>query len=323
VIATALALAILGLALSALFSGAETGFYRATRLRLVLDALTGGPVARGLLWMANHPTLFVATVLVGTNLANSLVSLAVVTLTATIFGHSGHMAEVVTSLVAAPVLFVYGELLPKKFFLEAPNRLLHRAGPLVLACAVLFFPVSVVVWGFDRLLRRLVRRSPEEVRTTLARRELRSILEEGQEAGILHPVQRTLAQGVFAIAHEPVSRFVTPLARLPRARSTMSRDAVLGLAGRYRISAVPVEGSDPSRPLIGYVRVIDLALGTSAAWGPLLPLPQIPGNTTHMAALMRMQSGKEDLAAVIDDEGRTIGVVSIENLREPLLAAAR
>ena len=56
-IATPLALAILGLALSALFSGAETGFYRATRLRLVLDALTGGPVGA--------PSLVGARLLVG------------------------------------------------------------------------------------------------------------------------------------------------------------------------------------------------------------------------------------------------------------------
>ena len=35
----ALALGIFGLSLSALFSGSETGFYRATRLRLVLDAV--------------------------------------------------------------------------------------------------------------------------------------------------------------------------------------------------------------------------------------------------------------------------------------------
>ena len=48
----ALVLAAVGLAASALFSGSETGFYRATRLRLVLDAMGGsryraGPVLDG------------------------------------------------------------------------------------------------------------------------------------------------------------------------------------------------------------------------------------------------------------------------------------
>jgi CBS domain containing-hemolysin-like protein len=323
VIGAALILAAVGLATSALFSGSETGFYRATRLRLVLDAMAGSPTARGLVWMANHPSLFVATVLVGTNLANYFVSLAVVALTQLLSPQSGHVAELVASLIVAPVLFIYGELVPKKFFLEAPNRLLQRAGPLMLCCAVLFFPVSMLVWAFDWLLRKLVRQSSEQVRTTLARRELRRVLEEGHEAGILHQTQRTLAQGIFAIAGEPVGRLLTPLTHLPRARATMSREEVLRLASRYRIAAVPVEAADDSRQLLGYVRVIDLAIQADEALGPLLPLEKIGERTNHLAALMRMQSAKEELAAVVDDQGRTLGVVSVDQLREPLFFAPK
>ena len=54
-----------GLLLSAFFSGSETGFYRVPRVRLLIDALGGDKKARGLLWMTNHPWLFVATTLVG------------------------------------------------------------------------------------------------------------------------------------------------------------------------------------------------------------------------------------------------------------------
>ena len=322
-IGPALALAAAGLALSALFSGSETGFYRATRLRVVLDAMAGSPTARGLVWMANHPSLFVATVLVGTSVANYFVSLAVVTLTQELAPASGHVAELVASLIAAPLLFVYGELVPKKFFLEAPNRLLQRAGPMMLCCVVLFFPVSVVVWGLDWLLRKLIHRSSEQVRTTLARRELRRILEEGHEAGILHHTQRMLAQGIFAIASQPVGRLLTPLAQLPRARATMSREEVFRLASRYRLPAVTVEAADGSRQLIGYLRVVDLAIYEGEGLGPLLPLEMIAERTTHLAALMRMQSAKEELAAVINDQGRTIGVVTVDQLREPLFFTPR
>ena len=58
-------LAIVGLFLSAFFSGSEIAFYRATRLRLVLDALAGDRISRGLVWLTNHPSIFVATTLVG------------------------------------------------------------------------------------------------------------------------------------------------------------------------------------------------------------------------------------------------------------------
>ena len=69
---TCAAIFLTGLLLSAFFSGAETGFYRVTRVRLLLDGLAGDPIARGLLWLTNNPALFVATALVGNNLANYL-----------------------------------------------------------------------------------------------------------------------------------------------------------------------------------------------------------------------------------------------------------
>ena len=67
-----------GLALSAFFSGAETGFYRVQRLRLVLDGMSGNWLASGLLALANRPSLYVATTLIGNNVANYMTSLAIV-----------------------------------------------------------------------------------------------------------------------------------------------------------------------------------------------------------------------------------------------------
>jgi CBS domain containing-hemolysin-like protein len=132
-----------------------------------------------------------------------------------------------------------------------------------------------------------------------------------------------LAQGIFAIANEPVGRRLTPLSHLPRARATMSREEVLRLASRYHIAAVPVEAADGSRQLLGYIRVIDVAIQEDQGLGPLRPLEKIAEQTTHLAALMRMQSAKEELAAVVDDQGRTLGVVTVDQLREPLFFAPR
>ena len=269
-------LAMVGLFLSAFFSGSEIGFYRATRLRLVLDALAGDPVSRGLVWLTNHPSIFVATTLVGNNLANYLVSFAIV------MGMQdyGPTAELIAPLLLAPVLFVYGELLPKNLCLKAPNRLLRRGGPLFLCCVGLFAPISCLLWGLSKVLERLAGKSPEQVRLTLARRELQGALDEGHEAGILLPAQRRLAQGIFAVANQPVARFATPLEQLPRARADMTKREILRLARRYRISLVAVESPNAEGELAGYLRVIDLGLSPADEVSPprrLLEISQIGG----------------------------------------------
>ena len=194
-----LLLVAVGLFLSGFFSGLETGFYRVTRIRLVLDALGGDPIARGLLWLTNHASIFVATTLVGNNLANYLTSLAIVMgVQSIVYGEGpghGHVAELIAPLALAPLLFVYGELLPKNLFLHAPNRLLRKGGPLFLLFVPLFFPVSIFLWGLNRILASFAAEAPEEVRLRIARRELRRALEEGHEVGILHPSQVELKKG--------------------------------------------------------------------------------------------------------------------------------
>jgi len=317
VIWIALALAAVGLFLSAFFSGSETGFYRATRMRLVLDALGGDLIARGLLWLTNHSSLFIATTLVGNNLANWLCSLAIVMGTQVLFGPDGHMAELIAPLVLAPFLFVYGELLPKNLFLHAPNRLLRMGGPLLFVFVPLFFPVSALLWGLNKMLAGLFAESPERVRLTVARRELRRALEEGHLAGILHQAQRELARGIFAVAKQPVTNYVTPLDEVARARSDMSKSEICQIARRFGIPAVPIEESNDRR-LIGYVRVIDLSLDPSDEVGPIRPFLEIPHTDTHVDALIRMHSAAESLAQVVDAEGRPLGILTADRLREPL-----
>jgi len=146
-------LLLTGLLLSAFFSGMETGFYRATRVRLAIEALAGNWTSRSLLWLVHQPSLFIATTLVGNNLANYVTSLAVVMASQRFFSDGGALVAVLGPIVLAPVLFLFGELLPKNLFFEAPNRLLKRCTPALLLSTILFAPLTVLLWAFSRLLQ--------------------------------------------------------------------------------------------------------------------------------------------------------------------------
>ncbi|NLX99144.1 MAG: DUF21 domain-containing protein [Rhodopirellula sp.] len=319
----AVGLAGVGLFFSAFFSGSETGFYRATRIRLVLDALGGDRVSRGLHWLTNHPTLFIATALVGNNLANYLVSLGIVMGAQAIWEGQSHVPDLIAPLVLAPILFVYGELLPKNLSLRAPNRLLRIGGPLFLVCVVLFFPVSMVLWGLNWVLAHFATESPEMIRLRIARRELQRILEEGHEAGILRPSQRSLAQGIFALASRPIHTYVVPPAKVARATSDMSKEEILELARRHHLSAVPLEGAGDEGRLIGYVRVADLRLDPSAEVMTVRPLLMVAQNDSYINVLTRLHGAKENLAEVLDEDGRAVGIVTAASLREPLFRGGR
>ncbi|HBJ35541.1 MAG TPA: hemolysin protein, partial [Planctomycetaceae bacterium] len=160
---------IVGLMLSAFFSGTETGMYRVSRMRLVLDGLSGSWMSRAIVLLLNYPTIFVATALIGNNLANYLVSLAIVMLFSSLYPSEGAGAELLGTALTTPVVFVLGELLPKYLFYHAPYQLLHTARPLLIFFTILFAPVSLLLGLLGNLLRLLTGETPIQLRLSMQR----------------------------------------------------------------------------------------------------------------------------------------------------------
>ncbi len=314
-------LLLVGLALSAFFSGAETGFYRVTRVRLAVEALAGSLISRSLLWLAHQPSVFVATTLVGNNLANYLTSLAVVLASQRFFPEGGTLVILLGPIVISPVVFVLGELLPKNLFFDAPNRLLKRCAPPLLGCTLLFAPITIVLWMFSRLIQLLTQTSQQELRLRLARRELGELLAEGHEAGILRPAQQSLAQAMLAVAGLPVSRFASPSGRVVRVTTTMSKSDVLRIAQRHHRTLLPVEEARRGRRLVGYLRTTDLYLNKSAALPKPQPMVELRDDQSCLSALHELSQSDDALGHVVGEQGKTVGFVTNRELRMALLRA--
>jgi len=314
----ALIMLAVGILISGFFSGVETGFYRATRVRLVLDARTGDPMARGLWWLVNRPAMFVATVLVANNAANYLTSMAIVTGTHVLYANHGRLPEILVPLVLTPLVFVYGELLPKSLFYDAPNRLLRKSSALLLLATVVLFIPSTLLWGLSKVLEWISGQSPQRVKLELARKELRQVLEDGHDVGILRPAQQSLAQSVLALANQPISKFATSASRISRVRLGATRAEILRLARRHKLATVPVEEPLGRRRVIGYVNVIDLHLDPSSTDPTVYPLMELSHTDTHITALMKMQHAQQPLARVVNDQRQTVGIVTAKELTDPL-----
>ena len=112
-------------------------------------------------------------------------------------------------------------------------------------------------------------------------------------------------------------------AGVAKARADMTKDQVRLLARRLRLAAVPVEEADAGGRLSGYVRVIDLGLDRSDRLGPVRPLLAIPAGATLIDAVMQMHGAKEPIAQVLSADGVPLGILTAEQLRQPLLSPRR
>lgn len=314
-----LILLLIGVSLSAFFSGNETGFYRVSHLRLTIDSMRGNQNARWLLWLAQNPSRFVSTSLIGNNLANYLTSLAIVLGARTVSGADSTIVEVLGTIAISPIVFVYGELLPKYLYFQAPNRLLRLGGPLFLFFALCAAPLALVVGGLGRILERVLGGSDDASWYSVARRELQKIFQEGEDAGVLQPAQRELAYNLVSIANQPVSRFTVPMTKFPSVEQGSRTSDALRTARRNRLVMLTVREPRQRVP-VGYVSVIELHLRDEEHIEHMRPLINVRANDSIGATLLRMQEAKEPLARVVDESDEMIGLVSSKQLIEPLLS---
>lgn len=309
----AIVLFLIGLLLSAFFSGSETGLYRVSRTRLVLDGLSGSRAARGIVWLLNHPAIFVATTLVGNNLANYVTSLAIVMGVASLFG-AGSSAGLIGPMLMTPIVFVFGELLPKYLFYHAPYKLITATRPFLLGAAVLFAPVSLVLGLLGRGLQRITGQTPFRLRLAMARGELDQVLRDGHEAGILAAGQRSLAQRLFEVGNQSAVSFGVPASRLAVVSAPVDLADARHQARRRNHPIVLVKRGNR---IIGFLWYADLCVEE-----PSLELgPVIRGNVTdrHLGVLLRLYDAGSDLAVLYDERGEVRCVVTRRQLLQPLI----
>jgi CBS domain containing-hemolysin-like protein len=309
----AILLFLFGLILSAFFSGSETGMYRVSRTRLVLDGLDGSRSARAMIWLLNHPTIFVATALVGNNLANFLTSFAIVFAIGSLFGTSA-LAELIGPILMTPLVFVFGELLPKHWFFQAPYRLLNLVRPVILFATVLFLPVSLLLALLAAALRVLTGQTPFRLPLAMARGELAQVLRAGEEAGILHAGQRSLAGQLFDVGDQRAISFAVPLDRLGSATLPIDKPSAAAAVRRQNHPIVLVRREDR---IVGYLRYSELA----ADEGPVAIHPVIRVGLTdrHLTTLLKLYDAGSEVALLCDEHGDARSVVTRRQLLQPMI----
>jgi CBS domain containing-hemolysin-like protein len=319
----AFALFLFGVRLCAFFSGSETGFYRLSIPRLSIDARAGDKQASQLLWFANHPAYFVATSLIGTNVANDVCTAAVSWGVVLLFGTPSASLEVFATLLTAPIIFEFGELLPKSIYYLIPLQRLRSVIGWFRIFFFLFLPLSWPLVMATRFFERLRGQTSEVSELVMGRNRLVQLMRHGHREGVLTDLQSRLANGLLQLAPQPVLLSVIPNARVLGVSEAASREQMVDFAGKYGLSSVAVHRTDDETAWYGYVFVAELQL-EKAEKPKIHPMPLVPCQTGKLEALHLLQTADASYGAVIQ-QSQTIGIVArnglVEQVFRPPVAA--
>lgn len=310
-------IALLGLFLSGFFSGAETGLYRANRLRLHLGVRRRDPQALRLASVLDDEQGALSVTLVGTNFANYATTTAVAYLFAELLQLGETGSELYTVAIVTPIIFVFGEMVPKNLFQLHPDKLLGY-GSHLLAIANRLFRLTGIVWGLKRLaaaLNRLAGTDSQRVGALGSKWRVAGMLQEALAGDTLGKDQSDLIDRVCRLSETPLHTVMVPRDRVRVIAADAGRRALLRIERKTGYAQLPVFDAT-SRRIIGTAKVDELLQSTD--WqvvGDRLAQPlTLRPHETVAAAIASLQRANASMAVVIDRGGQMLGIVTLKDL---------
>jgi putative hemolysin len=317
--------------LSAFFSGAETGMYCLNRMRLRLAAHEKQHAATRLQRLLSDQAGLLFTTLVGTNAANYLAPICLVT----VFLHFlqsaesehlravyEHKAELLTTLILTPILFIFGEIVPKNVFQRQADRyMMLIATPLSAAYqAARVTGLLVLQRQISRFLRSRLGRQTASTSALHPKLEMYQMLREGAADGALTTAQMFILQRIPTLKALRIANVMTPRSSSVMLNAIASRREILDTIRHSPYSRLPVYRGERAN-VIGIVHILDVltAPADSSLTQCLQPLLTLNYTTPVMKALTALQRGGQRMAVVVDRSGRCLGLVTIKDLVEEIV----
>jgi len=308
---------LVGLALSAVFSGMEIGLYTLNRVRVAVLAGRGDRRAQRVRRLLGRSNRTLSTLLLGNNLANYLGSFGLAAMLDQ-FAMSPIQAIAVNAGILIPVIFVFGETLPKDLFRTHTDHWTYRTSGFLTFVDRLFTVTGLapLVQGFGYLAGRLFH-SGANVRTT-ARQRISQLIREGVGAGVLSEAQTTLADRALALRHRALHSVMEPWTRVFTLQADAPREAREETLRRRNFTRMPLV--DASGAVIGIVSILDALLHPERPTRELAePAMTFRRDETIHDALRTMRRKRRTMAIVLSERtGRPVGLITLKDLVEPL-----
>lgn len=304
---------ILLIVMSAIFSGSEMAFSSVSKIRLKNYAAQGNKRAEKALKIANAFDDALTTILIGNNVVNILSTSISTVLFTKLLGSSG---VGVATVVMTILVLTFGEITPKSY---AKN---HAESVALIMAEPLWFLIKLmtpIVFLFKILQNAM---KPKENQPTVTEDELKYMIEEIEEQGVLEEQESDLVRSALEFDEITVDEILIPRVNVVGIERNEDFNKIKELFFSEMYSRLPV-----------YEKNVDNIIGviTNKNFFRLInenkeDISEIIQDIIHLSdlkfiseALREMQKNKMHMAVVLDQYGGTKGIVTMEDIIEELV----
>jgi CBS domain containing-hemolysin-like protein len=323
------------IAINAFFVIAEYALVRSRRARLELMREEGQKGAGVALEQLANINEYISSVQIGVTLTSigigALGEPALAAILESALGNAlGHGVAVAISVILAFTVISFaqllgGEMVPKFYAIGRAESVARRVARPLRAFTVLFQPLVVLLTAMANRILRLLGVDMSSERAGGSPDELKRLIAESYAGGHLDPGEAGMLTGVFHLHEQEARQVMTPIPAVVKIDVSQDVETALRLcvsSGHTRLLVTEEDDRDRVR---GIVHVSDLARqlmqeGPHASIEPLVHDALIVPETKPLDDLLAdLQRQRSSMAVVVDEYGRVVGVVTVEDIIEEVV----
>ncbi|MFB6319064.1 hemolysin family protein [Saccharicrinis sp. FJH54] len=323
---SSLATILITVTFSAFFSGMEIAFVASNKLRFEIDRQKGQFTSNILSIFYEHPQQFIATMLVGNNIALVIYSLQMAKVLEPVFFRyvdSGLVVLLLQTIFSTLIILFTAEFLPKTVFRLNPNLSLKLLSiPLILSYIVLYPVASFSSWASAKILRIFrVRFDTMEEKPVFGRIELNNLLEEtyentnGDSVPIDHDVK--IFQNALDFSRVKLRECVIPRTEVVAVDIDSSLEDLKQRFIETGLSKIVIYKENIDH-VVGYVHSSELFKNPKTLRSRIMNIPIVPETMAASKLLKVFMQEKRSIAVVVDEFGGTSGIVTLEDIMEEI-----
>ncbi len=263
----------------------------------------------------------ITTILVGSNFVNAALTSLV---TAACVVWLGEVRGVVVSTFAAgTMILLLTDIFPKVYASRHAERVSVRVAPLMTFLVALLGPVSRRVTRMTYAFLRAIGVPISPRSPLITEEELKLMITMGKEEGVLGERERMMLHRIFEFGDLRAGDVMIPRERMVVVSERASHDEILTLLTEEGHSRIPVYRDSPDQ-IVGILYAQELLHIWREGW--LIVLQDLLHPPFTVAASLRVsellqefQRRRLQIAVVVDPAGKTLGLVTLEDLVEEIV----
>lgn len=323
---------IVSLLFSAFFSGMEIAFVSANRIHIELEKKQEGFLAKVLGWITEKPSKFIATMLIGNNIALVVYGFfmgdRLMSWFREVMPTSYDFLNVLLTdfsllsqtVISTFIILITAEFLPKVLFQIYSNTLLKvLAFPAYIFYVLFSFLSGAVIKISDFILKNFFRTDGDEVQLAFTKLELGDYITEQMESVEEEEMDSEiqLFQNALEFSEVKAREVMVPrteITAIELHESTKDLNKLFIETGYSKILVYKETVDD----IIGYVHSYELFKKPKTIKHILRPVEFVPETMLIHEILDVLTKKRKSMAVVLDEYGGTSGIMTVEDIVEEL-----